>query len=223
MAAALIRSIHIGRPKSLHDDRGEWVSSIKRDAVDGPVRILSDGLEGDKVAQPYHGGPDAAICAHLSDHYRFWNEGYGIGLEEGGLGENLVLDEITEDQVHAGDVVQIGDAIVQVSGPRVPCANQARHVGIPDWVKLTIRENRTGFYVRVLQTGTIRAGDRWELQERLNQKGSIPALNRCFYLDFDPGVAKEFAELNGLGEWWKQQFLEKLKVRGDHWSQTITD
>jgi MOSC domain-containing protein YiiM len=217
----VIQSIHVGGPKSLRDHRGEWISSIARDRVDGPIQVLSGGLEGDRVAQPYHGGSDAAICVHLSDHYRFWNERYGIHLNEGGLGENLVLDGITEDEVHAGDLVQIGTALVQVSGPRVPCANQARHVGVKDWVKLTIRENRTGFYLRVLQTGTIHAGNRWQLRERLNQLGAIPAINRCFYLDFSPATASEFARLNGLAEWWKQQFLEKMKYRDEHWSQTI--
>jgi len=207
----------------MHDERGDWISSIARERVDGPISVHSAALEGDKVAQPYHGGPDGAICVHLADHYRFWNERYGMALDEGGLGENLVLDGMTEDQIHIGDTIQIGTALVQVSGPRVPCANQARHVGSSEWIKLTIRENRTGFYLRVLETGTIRAGDRWELRERFNQAGSIAAVNRCFYLDFDSVLAEKFATLDGLAEWWKQQFREKLKTRGQHWSQRITE
>lgn len=219
----LIRSIHIGKPKSLHDARGDWVSSIARNRVEGPIQLFSDGLEGDKVAQPYHGGPDAAVCVHLSDHYRFWTERYGFALNEGGLGENLVVDGLTEDQVHAGDTVQIGAALVQVSGPRIPCANQARHVGQPDWIKLTIRENRTGFYLRVLQPGTVRAGDTWDLKEQSNPIGSITAINRCFYLNFDPVLAAEFTNLNGLAEWWQKQFRDKLQARRDHWSERIAE
>jgi len=219
----LIRSIHTGKPRSLHDDRGDWFSSIARDRVDGPIQLLSDGLEDDRVAQPYHGGPAAAVCVHLSDHYRFWNERYGLSLSEGGLGENLVLDGLTEDQVYAGDIIQIGTALVQISGPRVPCANQARHAGQPDWIKRTIRENRTGFYMRVLRPGAIRAGDAWQLQDRLNKTGSITAINRCFYLDFDPAQAEQLAILNGLSEWWQKQFREKLKATHDHWSQRITE
>lgn len=160
---------------------------------------------------------------HLSDHYRFWHERYGLALNEGGLGENLVLDGITEDQIHAGDTMQIGTAVVQVSGPRIPCANQARHAGQPDWIKRTIRENRTGFYLRVLQPGTVSAGDAWQLQQRLNQIGSISAINRCFYLDFNPALAGQFATLNGLAEWWQQQFREKLRAAQDHWSDRITE
>ena len=223
MSPPVIRSIHVGRPKALHDVCGEWISSIARKRVDGPAQVLSDGLEGDKVAQPYHGGPDGAICVHLSDHYLFWNEQHGIPLNEGGLGENLVLAGMTEEQVCIGDTVRIGSALVQVSGPRIPCANQAQHVGLKEWVKLTIRENRTGFYLRVLHAGTVCAGDTWELRERLNPAGSITAVNRCFYLKFNPTLAEEFARSAGLAEWWKQQFREKLRTRGEHWSQTIIE
>lgn len=222
MSSPVIQSIHQGRPKAICDARGEWVSSIARQRADGPVRVLYDGLEDDKVAQPYHGGPDGAVCVHLSDHYRFWNDRYGMALREGGLGENLVLDGISEDQINIGDTIQIGNTLVQVSGPRVPCANQARHVGRADWVRLTIRENRTGFYLRVIRKGTISTGDLWDLRERRNESGSIAAVNNCFYLDFVPALAEEFAELEGFAEWWKQQFREKLKARGEHWSNSIS-
>jgi len=223
MPPPAIRSIYTGNPKALHDDHGDWISSIARQRAVGAVKVLSEGLENDKVAQPYHGGPDAALCVHLSDHYRFWSDQYSMTLHEGGLGENLVLDGISENEINIGDTVQLGTALVQVSGPRVPCANQGRHVGRPDWVKLTIRENRTGFYLRVLRMGTIRAGDQWELRERLNEAGSITAVNNCFYLNFDPTLAEEFADLAGFADWWKQQFRERLKAHGGHWSQTITE
>lgn len=223
MSTPIIRSIHVGRPKTMHDQRGEWVSSIARQLANGPVQVFTGGLEDDKVAQPYHGGPEAALCVHLSEHYRFWKDHHNIALQEGGLGENLVLDGISEDQVHIGDIIQIGTALVQVSGPRVPCSNQARHVGRPDWVKMTIRENRTGFYLRVLQEGAITAGDHWRLRERLNETASITAINRCFYLSFDPTLAERFAALTAFADWWKQQFREKLRARTGHWSDTITE
>lgn len=219
---ATIESLYRGKPKVLRDERGEWISSIDRERVDMPVEILSGGLQGDRVAQPYHGSPDAAICVHLCDHYRFWKERYGLNLTPGGIGENFVLNEITEDEIFVGDIVRTGGALLQVSGPRVPCANQARHVGRPDWVKLTITENRTGFYARVLEPGAVRPGDPWELKQRLNEFGSIPSINRCFYLDFDPNFARNVLTLSGLGDWWKQQFQEKLKGVQEHWSQTMS-
>ena len=221
--AAKIHAIYRGQPKTLHDDRGEWVSSIARERVDAPLEVFRGGLAGDRVAQPYHGSSDAAICLHLCDHYRFWNQQYGLHLRPGAFGENLVLDEVTEDEIFVGDIVRTGTALLQVSGPRIPCANLARHVGRSDWVKLTIQQNRTGFYARVLEPGTIRAGDAWTVEDRPNTIGSIPAINRCIYLNFDPDFARQVATLSGLGALWKQQFQERLEARQQHWSETIAN
>jgi MOSC domain-containing protein YiiM len=148
---------------------------------------------------------------------------FAIDLPSGGLGENLVLDGIVEDEVFAGDIVQAGTALVQVSGPRVPCLNQARHVGRSDWVRLTIQENRTGFYLRVLQPGVIRPGDPWRLEQRLNAVGSITAINRCFYQDFDREFAMSVLSLNGLADWWKEQFVDKLQADPKHEPNTSTE
>ena len=104
------------------------------------MQLQKGGLVGDKVAQSYHGGPDADVCVHLLDHYRFWNKYYGMNLQPGHVGENFTLDNLTEGQICAGDIVRVGTALLQVSGPRVPCANLARRIGRSDWVKLTITE-----------------------------------------------------------------------------------
>jgi MOSC domain-containing protein YiiM len=217
----LINSIFIGGPATLRDSRGEWVTSIARHRATGAVHLSAEGFAGDKVAQPYHGGPDGAVCVHLADHYAFWREKYAVDLPYGHLGENLVLEGIEEAQVCAGDVVRIGSALVQVSCPRIPCETQGRRAGRADWVKLTIRENRTGFYLRVLEHGEVEAGDAWLLQERLHERASIPALNRCMYLEFDPALAAEFAQMDGLADWWERQFHEKLARTAEHWSDAI--
>ena len=206
----LIYGIFVGEPKTLTDKHGAWRSSIYRDPVEGPVQVLSSGLAGDKATQPNHGGPDSAICVHLLDHYRFWNGQYGMALQAGDVGENFTLDRISEDQICAGDIVRVGTALVQVSGPRVPCANQARRIGRADWVKLTIRENRTGFYLRVLEAGVVMPGDAWKLEERLNPDGSIVAINRCANLDFDPDYARRLTQMAGLSDRWKNRMKERL-------------
>lgn len=221
MPQPTVAAIFAGQPKTITDDRGSWVSSIRRDRVTGPIRVDAAGLAGDRVTQPYHGGPGAAVCVHLSHHYDFWNRAYGMHLAPGSVGENVTLAGLTEDEVFVGDIVRVGSALVQVSGPRTPCANQARHIGRPDWLRLTIRESRTGFYLRVLEPGVIREGDAWTLHERLNQDASIPAMNRCVYLQFDDSFARHLLELRGLEEWWKEQIQEKLAQRTDHWTNAV--
>ena len=216
-----VEAVFVGGPKTMTDEQGSWTSSIGRVRISGPVRVEDRGIEGDQVAQPYHGSPDAAICVHLADHYRFWKQAIGIDLEPGAVGENLTLRGLGEDEIYVGDVVRIGRCVLQVSGPRVPCANLARHIGRTDWVKLTIRENRTGFYMRVLEPGTLQAGDRWKVEERLNENASISDVNRCMYLDFDPAFAKRMVQMAGLGDWWKQQAADKLENRDKHWTAAM--
>jgi MOSC domain-containing protein YiiM len=215
---ATIQAIFIGKPKQMEDARGTWVSSIFRDPVEYPVRVTLRGLEGDAVAQPYHGGPDGAICAHLADHYQFWNAKFGMQLAPGNVGENITLGEITEDEICVGDTVRLGTALAQVSGPRVPCANQARRIGRSDWVKRTIRENRTGFYLRVLETGVIEPDDPYRLEDRLEPGASITAINRCAYLAFDPDFATRLIRMETLAAWWKEQLRERLVEGDDHWT-----
>jgi MOSC domain-containing protein YiiM len=90
-------------------------------------------------------------------------------------------------------------------------------------VKLTVRENRTGFFTRVIEPGAFAAGDAWDMQERLNPDGSIPAINHCIYLEFDPVYAGRVIEMPGLGEWWKEQFAERLSKVPDHWTESIQE
>ncbi len=221
MQRAVVQAVFTGTPKSITDERGTWTSSIFRDRVDGPVAVSIRGLAGDKVAQPYHGSPGAAICVHLADHYDFWNSRYQMNLHAGSVGENVTLGEIVEDQICVGDRVRLGTAVVQVSGPRVPCANLARRTGRPDWVKLTILENRTGFYLRVLEPGALQAGDAWVLEERVPNAASIPAINRCMYLEFDPGFASRMLEMPGLEAWWKDQARQKIEEHEGHWTSAV--
>lgn len=213
-----IAAVFVGRPKTMTDAQGSWTSSIYRDPAPSPVRVEAGGLAGDKVTQEYHGGPDAAVCAHLWDHYRYWNERHGMELSAGYVGENVTLDGLTEDRVCAGDVVRAGTALLQVSGPRVPCSTLARRIGRPDWVRLTLQAERTGFYLRVLEPGVIAPGDAWTLLERPNPEGTIPALNRCAFLDFDPDLAERMQAMEGLADWWKELVREKAEAAGTHWS-----
>ncbi len=217
-----IDAIFVGGPKILYDDRGPWQSSTHRERVPAAVQVIKGGIVGDKVTQPYHGSPDAALCVHLAEHYAFWNQRYGLALQPGMVGENLTVRGIEESAIYVGDVVRFGSVLAQVSGPRVPCANQARHIGRADWVKLTLQENRTGFYMRILEPGVMKPGDLWQLQHRPNEDASIPRINQCMYLQFDPAYAKHIGYMVGVGDWWRKQAIEKLAVRDAHWTAGMT-
>jgi MOSC domain-containing protein YiiM len=210
MPIPFVEAVFVGGPKTITGHHGTWVSSILRDPMVGRIEVGLRGLVGDAVTQPYHGSLDAAICAHLLDHYSFWDASFGLHLEPGMVGENVTLANITEEQVCAGDVISVGTALLQVSGPRIPCANLARRIGHPGWVTLTLNQLRTGFYLRVLEPGFIERGEPWLLRDRPAPAGTIPAINRCMFLAFDPEYARTMQQMQGLGEWWKERAREKL-------------
>ena len=219
---AHVCGVFAGKPKRIEDARGVWVSLIYRDPVCVPIRVGLRGLEGDEVAdKKHHGSPDQALCVHLTDHYRFWNTKYGMNLQAGGVGENLTIDGITEDEICAGDIARIGTALVQVSMPRVPCSTQARRVGRSDWVKLTIAENRTGFYLRVLEAGVVETGDPFRLDERIHTEAPITALNRCAYDNFDADFARRILEMRGVGGQWKQKMRKRLAEREETFTRRV--
>jgi MOSC domain-containing protein YiiM len=204
-----IAAVFVGGPKTLSDDRGEWRSSIARDHVQGPAQLEMRGFVGDQVTQPYHGSLETAVCLHSLTHYSFWNSTLQMALQPGAVGENLTFDEADDSNLCVGDVLCIGTARIQISAPRTPCENQARHIGRRDWVKRTIAELRTGMYARVLTAGALQAGDSVVLEARPNPELTIYALNRCYYHDYRPEVAERFFAAEGLMEWWKQRLGEK--------------
>lgn len=218
MPTCNILGIFVGGPKTLVDAQGEWRSSIARERVSGLARLEARGFVGDKATQSYHGTPEIAVCIHAQTHYDHWNKTLGMQLGPGAVGENLTFDTWDDSTLCVGDILQLGTARIQISAPRSPCENQARYIGRPDWVKLTLQALRTGIYARVLEPGTLETGDQAVLAARPNPGLTIQTLNACFYHTFDAALADRFVTAEGLMEWWKIQLKErgeKLTTEGD--------
>jgi MOSC domain-containing protein YiiM len=215
LPACSVLAIFVGGPKTLVDARGEWRSSIARDRVDGPAQLEIRGFAGDQATQSYHGSPEIAVCIHAQNHYDFWNRTLQMSLQPGAVGENITFDTWDDSSICVGDVLRIGTARIQISAPRSPCENQARFVGRPDWVKRTIQTLRTGMYARVLEAGTLQAGDPIILQARHNPGLTIRELNACVYHTYDAALAECFIAAEGLMDWWKQRLRDKAQELKD--------
>ncbi len=201
-----IDSIYIGKPKTYSGPEGVWRSSIYRNRISGPIRLEFGGLEGDEVSnKEHHGWPSMAVCCHSLDHYAFWNKGLELDLQPGGVGENWTLANAPEDEICIMDVYDVGTAQVQVSKPRTPCQKQGKRVGRSDWVRMTIQELRTGFYLQVLREGIVQAGDDWRLVERPHAGVSLKAINRCVYQEYDPSVADQLNQIPELDVFLKDK------------------
>ena len=157
-------SVQAGRPRNVRW-RGRSVSTgIYKEPVTGRVMLHRFNLEGDQQADlTVHGGPDKAVYVYPSEHYPLWQaELPGMRLAYGAFGENFTTKGLDESSVHLGDQFRIGDAIVEVTQPRMPCYKLAIRFERPDMPKRFHASGRCGFYLVVLREGEVGVGDVWE-------------------------------------------------------------
>ena len=121
-------------------------------------------LSGDGQADlGVHGGPDKAVCAYPSEHLGPWTEELDRELGDAPFGENLSTVGVLERDVRIGDVWEWGSATLQVTQPRWPCFKLTlyrREAHIGERLRTT---GRTGWYLRVLETGEVPAAGPIEL------------------------------------------------------------
>ncbi len=171
LVEAVIRvvSVNTAAVQDLSTPKGVVRSAICKQARDGRIAVGELGLAGDEQADPrYHGGPGKAIYAYPQEHYEFWRTVRGQAkvtgeLLPGGLGENLTLLGLQEHQVWQGDVLRFPDCELIVSEPREPCFKFNAVMGFSQAAKLMVQSGYCGFYLAVKRSGTLAAGEAFEL------------------------------------------------------------
>jgi MOSC domain-containing protein YiiM len=104
----------------------------------------------------------------------------------------------------------LGDAVVQVSQPRGPCFKLAAR-----WRKTTLTREMAydmvaGFYLRVLEPGTVGAGDTMALVER-GSDVTVAEVLRVTYRDrHDPDALARVVAVPELAEQWRASLAKLL-------------
>ncbi len=134
-----------------------------RSAIDKrPVpqaRVEALGLVDDHVCDTKnHGGPNQAVYAYAEEDAQRWGAELGRELPAGWFGENLRVQGVPVSDAVVGTRWRIGDVLLEVTAPRVPCLNFAFWSGEDRWVKRFAERGDTGTYFRVLAPGTVAAG-----------------------------------------------------------------
>jgi MOSC domain-containing protein YiiM len=169
------------------------------------VLVGREGIDGDEQAdRRYHGGPDKAILAYSADHYAHWQSELGMDLPSGSFGENLTVAGLSEETVCLGDIWRLGSVELQVSQPRQPCWKLSARWGIADLTRRVAMSGRTGWYLRVLQTGQIEAGMPMVLIRRPYGQWSVRRANDAMFGRLEDRVALvELAAMTELAASWK--------------------
>lgn len=209
-----IVSIQLGKVRHYGEGKDEWVTATFKEPVTGGVLLTGEGFAGDAVAdRRYHGGPEKAVLVYSHDHYALWDaELFHQQLPPGAFGENILVAGLTENETCLGDIWEIGRALVQVSQPRQPCWKQARRWGIRDLVVRMNHAGRSGWYLRVLREGTVKAGDPFHLRERTHPEWPIARANQVYHFrKNDRSATAELAACPALAESWRVELLERLE------------
>jgi MOSC domain-containing protein YiiM len=201
----------VGEPHSSDSMTRSFTSAIWKEPVAGPVRVGRLGLEGDRVANSkVHGGPEQALLMYAASHYPLWEAEWGrADIAPGAFGENLTVTALTEENVCIGDLLDIGEARLQVSQPRQPCATLARRHQVRDMITLVQRNGRSGWYLRVVREGRVTAGDPIVLVNRPYPEWTVRraaqvALNR----KGRPEEARALAACEALSAGWRDWLVK---------------
>jgi len=160
-AAGTLLSVNVGMPKDV-SWRGKTVfTSVFKDPVAGPRRVRRLNVDGDGQGdRAAHSGEHRAVFVYEIDSYRYWERELGRSdFVHGQFGENFTVDGVADDEVCIGDRYQIGEAIFEVTQPRVTCYRVGIRMNDPRIPAMLVSHRRPGFYFRVLQEADVQAGD----------------------------------------------------------------
>ena len=138
------------------------ITSIDKRPVEGSRLVTSSGVAGDKRSDmKHHGSPDQAVYAYAQEDYSWWSNELQRELTPGQFGENLTTNGIDLNNLVIGSVVKCGNAKLRVTKPRIPCSTFSRWMQQDQWVKRFSDQGRVGTYLAVLESGEIKAGDKF--------------------------------------------------------------
>lgn len=200
-------------------------TGIYKQSASGRLRVTTTGIVGDRQADlNVHGGPHKAVYVFGRSGYVHWQEVLNRRLPAGTFGENLTIDDLTEDEVRIGDLLVCEGLILQVSEPRVPCFKLTMKIDAgPDFSKRFLEDGRVGFYARVLHEGTIESGS---LLVHYGRDNKSPTVREFIRATHDPSATldelRRAQRSRGLSPAWKAQLAKRssgllLASRGKAW------
>ena len=180
--AAEILTIKIGLVESVTFADGTTLESAIRKKPVEQVRIHELGAEGNDVGlKAHHGGPDKALFFMADQTFEKLTTRIGKDFDWQGTaiyGENFIVSELNETNVCVGDRYQIGEVIVEVSQPRKPCERLSKNSECEATQSLVRETGLSGWYVRVIQGGICKKGDKIDRLQRLYPDLNILHLNQ---------------------------------------------
>lgn len=159
-----ITSVNVGKAERLDGPSFEGQTGIFKRPVAGPVVIGQLGLAGDAALnEKHHGGPDQAAYLYRQEDYDWWSEELGTTVAPGTFGDNLTVTGLPGPGLIIGSRLVFDGVILEATAPRIPCNTLAQRMNDPRFARRFIKAERPGIYCRVLESGSVTAGDAFSL------------------------------------------------------------
>ena len=157
-----IIATNIAKPTTIVWNGKTQTTGIYKYPTKEGIYLNKEDVKGDEVSdRKHHGGIFKACYLFSEDHYAYWQNLYpNLDFNYGIFGENLTVKGLDETKISVGDIYKIGTALVQVTQPREPCFKLGIRFGTQAILKQFIKHARPGTYVRVLEEGLIKPGDK---------------------------------------------------------------
>lgn len=212
-AAPHLHSVNVAA--DLHEGES-WTGGKKRSGIDkrpfpGPRMLAGDCVEGDSVINlKYHGGPWQAVYAYAREDADWWETQLEISIPPGRFGENLTTVGLDVTNAVIGEHWRVGGATLQVTVPRIPCRVFAGFWDRPGLVKSFTAARRPGTYLRIIDEGRVRAGDRIEVVDRPEGAATVAEAFAC--KTGDRRYLESLRRTSGLAPDWQKWLAGKAAL-----------
>ena len=206
-------SVNVGLPKDVAWQGRTVHTGVWKYPVQGPTMVRTLNIDGDGQGDVGgHGGPHRAVLVYQRASYDHWQRELGRDdFAFGQFGENFTVEQLADDDVCIGDRYQIGEALFEVSAPRVTCYRVGMRLGEPRLPAMLVSHHRPGFYLRVLREGIVRAGDPIYLVALGSGRMTVAEVDALLYLPGHDraGMARALG-IEALSPGWKGSFTALL-------------
>jgi ferredoxin-NADP reductase/MOSC domain-containing protein YiiM len=215
---AQLVAVNVGLPRDVAwNDRvvhtGAWKAT-----VDGPRMVRRLNVDGDGQGDlGGHGGEQRAVLVYQLDSYRHWADFLGReDLRHGHFGENFTVDGLPDDEVCIGDRYRIGDAVFEVTQPRVTCYRVGLRLDEPRMAALLVSHRRPGFYLRVITEGEVQAGQEIVKLESGPEQVTVAEIDALLYLPGHPRTTLQRAlRIPALSPGWQASLRSMAEQTDD--------
>jgi ferredoxin-NADP reductase/MOSC domain-containing protein YiiM len=211
---ARLLSVSVGLPQDVTWNGRTVRTAVWKSPVAGRRMVRKLDIDGDAQADlAGHGGENRAVFVYQMDSYHYWERFLSRSdFTFGQFGENFTVEELPDNEVCIGDRYRIGDAIFEVTQPRVTCYRVGIRMNEPRMPALLVAHRRPGFYFRVLQEGEVGAGDDIVKIGDGPERITVAEVDALLYL---PGHSREQLQralrVPALSKGWQSSFQAMLQ------------